>query len=73
MADLLVRAARAASLLGSRVLLTGVRPEVARTLVELSADLAGVLTYGTLQQGVAAALAARPPRSPCDGPGAGDR
>ena len=55
-AELLVRSARAAALLGARVLLTGVRPEVARTLVELGADLGGVATYGSLRQGVTAAL-----------------
>lgn len=58
-AELLVRAARAVALLGARVLLTGIRPEVARALLELGADLGGVETHGTLQQGVAAALTGR--------------
>jgi rsbT co-antagonist protein RsbR len=55
-ADMLVRAARAVQLLGAEVLLTGIRPEVAVTLVELGADLRGIITRGTLQQGVAYAL-----------------
>jgi rsbT co-antagonist protein RsbR len=56
-AEALPRAARAASLLGARVIVTGVGPDVARALVALGADLSGVMTSGTLQQGVASALA----------------
>ncbi len=52
----LVAAARAVRLLGARVLLTGIRPEVARTLVGLDADLTGVVTLGTLESGIAYAL-----------------
>jgi len=52
----LVGAARAVRLLGARVLLTGIRPEVARILVELDADLTGVVTLGTLESGIAYAL-----------------
>ncbi len=52
----LVGAARAARLLGARVLLTGIRPEVARILVGLDADLTGVVTLGTLESGIAYAL-----------------
>jgi rsbT co-antagonist protein RsbR len=32
--------------------LTGVRPEVARTLVELGAELTGLVTLSTLQAGI---------------------
>jgi PAS domain S-box-containing protein len=53
----LVRAARAVELLGAQAILTGVRPEVAQTLVTLDVDLGGVVTSGTLQSGVAHALA----------------
>ena len=52
----LVAAARAVRLLGARVLLTGIRPEVARTLVGLDADLTGIVTLGTLESGIAYAL-----------------
>lgn len=55
-ADLLVRAARAVQLLGAQVILTGIRPEVAAALVDLGTDLGGIITPGTLQQGVAHAL-----------------
>lgn len=49
----LVRAARAVLLLGARVVLTGIRPDVAACLVELGVDLTGLVTRGTLQAGVA--------------------
>jgi rsbT co-antagonist protein RsbR len=52
----LVSAARAARLLGARVLLTGIRPEVARMLVGLETDLTGIVTLGTLESGIAYAL-----------------
>lgn len=57
--DGLLRGARMVGLLGARVILTGIRPEVARRLVELEADLAGLVTCGTLEQGVALALGER--------------
>ena len=49
----LVRAARAVLLLGARVILTGVRPDVAAQLVDLDVDLTGIVTCGTLQAGIA--------------------
>ncbi len=55
-ADALVRAARAVRLLGARVILTGIRPEVAQTLVGLGIDLSGIVTRGSLQSGIAYAL-----------------
>jgi rsbT co-antagonist protein RsbR len=55
-ADALPRAAQATKLVGARLVLTGMRPEVARTLVELGADLTGVITRGTLQRGIAYAM-----------------
>ncbi|HTN88597.1 MAG TPA: PAS domain-containing protein [Sorangium sp.] len=55
-ADALTRTARAAQMLGARVVLTGIRPEVARALLELGADLTGIITLGTLQSGIAHAL-----------------
>ena len=55
-ADALVAAARAARLLGTEVILTGIRAGVARTLVRLGTDLAGLNTRKTLQEGITRAL-----------------
>ncbi len=56
-ANALLRAAQAIKLLGAQVILTGIRPEVAQTLVGLGVDLRGIITRGTLQSGIAEALA----------------
>ena len=58
-ANALIRTAQAAQLLGARVILTGITPEVAQTLVQLGVDLSNVLTRSTLQSGIAYALARR--------------
>jgi anti-anti-sigma regulatory factor len=55
-ADALIRAARAAGLLGAEVVLTGIGPSVAQALVELEAELRGITVRGTLQSGIAYAL-----------------
>lgn len=55
----LVQAAQAARLLGTRVVLTGIRPEVAQTLVQLGADLHDMHTLDSLKSGIAYALASR--------------
>lgn len=55
----LLRAARALRLIGAHTVLTGIRPEVARTLVDVETDLRGVVTRGTLQSGIAYAMSAR--------------
>lgn len=55
----LMRVAQAARLLGARVVVTGVRPEVARTLVDLDQDLRGVTVISTLKQAVAQVLGER--------------
>ena len=52
-ADALLRAAQAIRLLGARVVLTGIRPEVAQTLVGLGVDLRHIVTLSTLQAGIA--------------------
>jgi rsbT co-antagonist protein RsbR len=54
----LLRAARAVRLLGAKVILTGVRSEVARTLVSLGVDLGSIVTRSTLQAGIAFAMRA---------------
>lgn len=58
-ANALLRAAQAVKLLGARVILTGIRPEVAQTLVSLGVDLSGIITRSTLQAGVAEVLSRR--------------
>ncbi|WP_437600796.1 STAS domain-containing protein [Sorangium sp. So ce590] len=58
-AEMLVQAARAAGLLGADVVLTGIRPAIARTLIGLDIDLRGLVTEGTLQGGIAYALKRR--------------
>jgi anti-anti-sigma regulatory factor len=55
-ANALVRAAQSVKLLGAQVILTGIRPEVAQTLVGLGADLQTIITRGTLQSGISFAL-----------------
>jgi rsbT co-antagonist protein RsbR len=52
-ADALIRAAQAVKLLGAQVVLTGIRPEVAQTLVGLGTDLGGIVTRSSLQSGIA--------------------
>lgn len=53
----LLQAARSARLLGTQVLVTGVRPEVAQTLVSLGIDLGAIVTLRSLQDGIAYATA----------------
>ncbi|WP_437923332.1 AAA family ATPase [Sorangium sp. So ce291] len=52
----LVSVANALRLLGTEPLFTGIRPEVARTMVELGVDLQAMTTLSTLRAGIARAL-----------------
>ncbi len=52
-ANALLRAAQAVQLLGAQVVLTGIRPEVAQTLVGLGVDMSSIITRGSLQAGIA--------------------
>jgi rsbT co-antagonist protein RsbR len=52
----LLRAAQAVKLLGARVILTGIRPEIAQTLVGLGVNLQDIDTRSSLQSGVAYAM-----------------
>lgn len=58
-AHAIIQAARAVRLLGSQVVLTGIRPEVAQTLVTLGVDLSDIVTHSSLQRGIAYALQQR--------------
>ena len=51
-ADYLIRAVKAARLLGTRGILVGIRPAIAQTLVRLGVDLADVHTEADLQSGL---------------------
>ena len=52
-ANALIHAAQAVKLLGAQMVLTGIRPEVAQTLVGLGAELGGIVTRSSLQSGIA--------------------
>jgi PAS domain S-box-containing protein len=58
-AGALIRAAQAAQLLGAQVVLTGIRPEVAQTLVGMGTELRGIVTRSDLQSGIAFATQVR--------------
>jgi len=53
----LLQTARAARLLGTTVLLVGIGPEVAQTIVQLGVDLSSFVTRSTLQAGLEYATA----------------
>ncbi|MGQ9627999.1 MAG: STAS domain-containing protein [Anaerolineae bacterium] len=55
-ANHLLQAAQAARLLGAQVILVGISPEIAQTIVELGIDLSEVVTRRNLQQGIAYAM-----------------
>jgi rsbT co-antagonist protein RsbR len=55
-ADSLLRASQAVRLLGAEVILTGIRPEVAQTLVGLGVNLTNLRVAGTLRDGISIAL-----------------
>lgn len=57
-ASVLVNAAKAVGLLGAQIVLTGLRPEVARTLVKLDVPWGNIVMRGTLQSGIAYATRA---------------
>jgi rsbT co-antagonist protein RsbR len=39
-------------LLGAQVILTGIRPEIAMTLISLGVDLRDIVTHSSLQAGI---------------------
>ncbi len=58
-AHVLIQAAQSVRLLGGQVILTGIRPEVAQTLVGLGVNLNDLIVRGNLQSGVAYATLQR--------------
>lgn len=56
----LLEAARAVQLLGARVILSGIRPDVAQTLVMLDIALTDIMTHSSLQTAVAYAIGTTP-------------
>jgi len=58
-ASALLSATQAARLLGAEVALTGLRPDVAHTIVELGLDFSNLVTRSTLQMGIRYALEER--------------
>lgn len=61
-ANVLLQCARAVRLLGTRLVLTGIRPDVAQTIVALGIDLGDIVTRADLREGIRFAL--RDPSSP---------
>ncbi len=55
-ANALLRTAQAVKLLGTQVIITGIRPEVAQTLVGLGIDLSSIITHSSLQSAIARVL-----------------
>ncbi|UQA61345.1 PAS domain-containing protein [Polyangium aurulentum] len=52
-ANTLMRTAQALALVGAEVVLTGIRSDVARTLIELDVSLSSLVVRGTLERGIA--------------------
>ncbi len=54
----IILAAQAVRLLGAQVVLTGIHPVVARSLIDLGSDLSAIVTRSTLQTGISYAMRA---------------
>ncbi|WP_322490436.1 STAS domain-containing protein [Chloroflexus sp.] len=55
-ANYLLQTARAAQLIGTQVILVGIGPEIAQTIVQLGVDLSGIAIGANLQNGIELAL-----------------
>lgn len=58
-ANVLIQCAQTVRMLGARLVLTGIRPDVAQTMVSLGIDLGSIITKAELRDGIAYALSAR--------------
>jgi anti-anti-sigma factor len=58
-ANYLLESAQAARLLGAQVILVGIAPEVAQTIVQLGVDLSSIITRSTLKDGLQFAMSSR--------------
>lgn len=58
-ANALIHTAQATRLLGAQVVLTGIQPNIAQTLVHLGVNLGNIVTHSSLQSGIAYALRSR--------------
>jgi len=52
----IVQAVHAVRLIGAEVVLTGLRADVARTIIDLDVDLSGIVTFSALQRGILYAM-----------------
>jgi rsbT co-antagonist protein RsbR len=55
-AQALIRTAQAVRLLGAQIILTGIQPQIAQTLIHLGVDMGEIVTRSTLQGGIAFAM-----------------
>ena len=55
-ANAMIQAAQAVPLLGAEVIITGIRPEIAQTLVNLGVNLRNIKTLSSLHSGIAYAM-----------------
>lgn len=55
-ANAMIQAAQAVQLLGAEVIITGIRPEIAQTLVNLGVNLPNIKTLSSLHSGIAYAM-----------------
>jgi rsbT co-antagonist protein RsbR len=55
-ANYLIQAARAARLLGAKIVLVGIGPEIAQTIIQLGVDLSDITTRANLESGISYAL-----------------
>lgn len=55
-ADRLLRTVKAASLLGTKCIMVGLKPDIAQSIVNLGVDLSGVETFTSLQTGLEVAF-----------------
>lgn len=55
-AGVLIQLAQAVKLLGAQLVLTGIRPDIAQTIVQLGIDLNSMITRSSLQSGITYAL-----------------